>query len=122
MKKAFDQTNYEESLIDPPGGINIKVLEKILDAAHIEELGGKDRVRVKGTRRVKNFNPKDPDWVDYTKTFSLLYLKRLYRKAEGRPYRYDSEKHINPPRGAHFGPVILQNSSPMLQQQKLLHF
>ena len=74
-------------LLFPSGDLNKNLLEKILSKAKERNLNNNDKIEICGERRVKNFNPDNPNYESFSKYWTLSKLKKNYEEVFGHPFK-----------------------------------
>jgi hypothetical protein len=92
MVKSIKETpvsleGSEEILIYPDGEYNIEVLEKILNDAVLNEIDKNNTVVTIHNKRVRNFDPDNPEWMEVKKSVSLKKLFEVYKQIQGIEYK-----------------------------------
>lgn len=101
-KKSEPETlnSSEEVLVFPTGDRSRQVLEDLLYEAHTFKLKDFDSIYVTYSKRVKGFDPDDPQWEEVQKALTIRTLKKWYQQQVGVPYRQptlsDLQKRYRP--------------------------
>ena len=76
------------------------VLSNLLDESYEMQLKPQDKVYVAFDRRVKKFDPDNPDWEQVAVARSVRWLRNLYKEINGKPYVHSEislEEKYRPP-------------------------
>jgi hypothetical protein len=86
-KKPIELTSSDKILEHPAGDIDDKVLEEILIEAHYAAILSGQRILLTKEKRVKGFNPSNPNWEERQYNMTHKKLKMLYKDIFGKDFK-----------------------------------
>jgi len=90
--KKIELSHSTEILKHPDGEIDENVLESLLNEAYEDKIDKNKLVVIAQDKRVKNFDPSNPNYETKSYAVKLLTLYGWYKQITGKPFRPKTEE------------------------------
>ena len=95
MKRALQLDCSDQVMQWPDTEFETDVLEDLLAETLERNLPRERLVVITKHKRVKGFDPNNPDWEDVRYARTVRYLRELYHKITGRTHTAEEQKRID---------------------------